>query len=348
MCIIFLLKKLISKIINYLKWLFCSCDNGGSGSGSHTNKYKKLKLIRKLNDNIIGKGFHRSGWFSVMKYLSIFDSEDGILFDDFIEQNFCYNSNPTIYNEPWVGIFHHPPLPPFFSNEKEKMHNYLNTTAFKESSKNLKLAVVLTEYQKLYLEKYLTCPILVLKHPCENNFEKWSFEKWSNDKKLTQIGFYLRNTQLSFQIPDIENVKKIRLWSNSKWISDYDNTVSNFWKATGKRKNIGTVKNVSFQTPSSYDKIISSSVVITETFDLAASNVVLDCIVRNTPLIINRSPAAEEYLGKDYPLYFESPLEVPSLLDKVKEASEYLANLDKTDISMEKFTSNLIKKINEI
>jgi hypothetical protein len=348
MCLILLLKKILQKIIDFLCLLFCCNDCTGSGSGSYSNKYKKIKLIRKLDDDIIGKGFHRSGWYSVMKYLSIYDSEDGILFDDFIEQNFCYNPNPEIYRKPWVGVFHHPPCPPFFSNEKEKMSNYLSSNEFLESSKNLKLAIVLTQYQKDFLEKYIKCPIVVIKHPCEDSFDNWSFEKWGKDKKLVQIGFYLRNTQLIYQIPDIIGVKKIRLWNNSKWITSYDETVKNYWNVIKKRENIGKARNMSFQTPSSYDKILSSGVVVTEAFDLAASNVVLDCIVRNTPLIINRCPAAEEYLGKDYPLFFEDPLEIPNLLEKVEDAHEYLCKMDKSDIKMENFVSKVIKGINEL
>lgn len=342
-----LLKNFLKKVLNFFKSLFC-CDCCNGGSGSYTNGYKKIKLLRNLDDDIIGKGFHRSGWYSVMKYLSIYDSADGILFDDFIEQNFCYNSNPTVYREPWVGVFHHPPYPPFFTNEREKMSNYLTSKEFIESSKNLKLAIVLTEYQKIFLEKYLKCPIVIIKHPCESHFEKWSYDSWVNDKKLIQVGFYLRNTQLIYQVPDIAGVKKIRLWNNSKWISSYDETVKKYWSSLQSRIIVGKAKNMSFQTPSSYDRILSSGVIMTEAFDLAASNVVLDCIVRNTPLIINRCPASEEYLGKEYPLFFNDPIEIPDLLSKVKEAHNYLSKMDKSDITMEYFVTNVIKRINEL
>jgi len=33
---------------------------------------------------------------------------------------------------------------------------------------------------------------------------------------------------------------------------------------------------------------------------------VIECISRNTPIIINRLESLEEYLGKSYPLFYES------------------------------------------
>ena len=53
---------------------------------------------------------------------------------------------------------------------------------------------------------------------------------------------------------------------------------------------------------SAYDELLSDIVVFLNLIDASAVNTVIECIVRNTPLIINRLPAIVEILGEDYPL----------------------------------------------
>src|SRR5436189_5340169 len=54
---------------------------------------------------------------------------------------------------------------------------------------------------------------------------------------------------------------------------------------------------------SEYDAMLSSSVCLTHLFGASANNVVVECIVRATPLVVNPLPPVVEYLGADYPLY---------------------------------------------
>jgi len=135
----------------YIKNLF---PGNGTGSGFQIDNefYQSIKLKRKEEDNIIGKGFHRSGWPKVIDSISVFDDEDGILFDDFVEQTFCYSTDAPIYGEPWIGVFHHPDDIPYFGNSNEKLQNLFNQENFKESLKNLKLAIALSEKLGNFLE----------------------------------------------------------------------------------------------------------------------------------------------------------------------------------------------------
>jgi hypothetical protein len=50
-----------------------------------------------------------------------------------------------------------------------------------------------------------------------------------------------------------------------------------------------------------------------------------------------------EYLGENYPLYFNNLFEVPLLLseEKILEAYIYLCNMDKPDLSIDFFTKTL-------
>jgi hypothetical protein len=332
----------------YIKNLF---PGNGTGSGFQIDNefYHSIKLKRKEEDNIIGKGFHRSGWPKVIDSISVFDDEDGILFDDFVEQTFCYSTDAPIYGEPWIGVFHHPDDIPYFGNSNEKLQNLFNQENFKESLKNLKLAIALSEKLGNFLEKNLNCKVLVLNHPIEiDKFKEWSFKKWNDNrkKKLIQIGFYQRNTQLYNQVPKIEAVEIKRIWRNQPWTNDWDNKIKNFFSNKRTFYNLGT--DLNYLVPSKFDEALSENVIMTEYVSVSASNVILDCISRNCPLFVNPKPEVVEYLGKDYPLYFENPEEIPQLFNKIEEAHIYLKNMNKQKLTLDNFCDELITEIKKI
>ena len=73
------------------------------------------------------------------------------------------------------------------------------------------------------------------------------------------------------------------------------------------------------------------NIVFVDFFDAAANNTVLECIIRNTPIIVNKLEGVVDYLGEDYPLYFTNLDDVPEMLsniDKIISAHQYLLNLD--------------------
>jgi hypothetical protein len=88
---------------------------------------------------------------------------------------------------------------------------------------------------------------------------------------------------------------------------------------------------------------LSNSVVFLNLIDVSAANTVIECIVRNTPIIVNRHPALEEYLGKDYPLFYDNLDQVFNLLqeERILEAHNYLKNKDKEFLRIENFLSKI-------
>ena len=82
-------------------------------------------------------------------------------------------------------------------------------------------------------------------------------------------------------------------------------------------------------------------------FDASANNTVIECIIRNTPIIVNRLESVVEYLGADYPLYFDSLDEIPELINikNIEKAHNYLVSMDKTDLSFTHFNKVLSNSI---
>jgi hypothetical protein len=97
-------------------------------------------------------------------------------------------------------------------------------------------------------------------------------------------------------------------------------------------------------TNEEYDVLLSQNIVFLHLVDCSAVNTVLECIVRNTPIIVNRLPALEEVLGAEYPGFYSDPLYALSLCDtmsKVQAIHEYLTRLDKTRYRLEHFVARI-------
>jgi hypothetical protein len=92
-----------------------------------------------------------------------------------------------------------------------------------------------------------------------------------------------------------------------------------------------------------YDALLSQNVAFLELFDATtAINTVLECIARNTPVLVNRLPATVELLGSDYPFFFDDESAVLSMLSSasIMAASGYLASMDKQRFTIQHFLSD--------
>ena len=66
-----------------------------------------------------------------------------------------------------------------------------------------------------------------------------------------------------------------------------------------------------------YDELLDKNIILIDLFDTAANNVVLECIIRATPLLIPKLPGSVFYLGENYPMFFNNLDEIPLLLTDV-------------------------------
>jgi len=97
-----------------------------------------------------------------------------------------------------------------------------------------------------------------------------------------------------------------------------------------------------------YDKLLTQNVVFLKLIDASACNTVIECIARNTPLIINRIPATVEYLGSDYPLFWSTYEEATKLIEddeKLLAGHNYLKTRDKTYLTVENLVESLKTQI---
>lgn len=311
-----------------------------------------IKLC-EASQNAIGNGQHRSGWPFVLSELKRIHSKKGILFDDFIERSFCHNTKREHpYTESWGGIIHAPSWIPElngFHRPTEQWSRIFSTDLWAESLESMKYVIFTCNQQKLaWDEIYPNIPSFVVYHPTELDVPWWSFDSYeaNESKSLVQLGFYIRNTRAIYQVPDIERHQKVRILNRSlKFIYGYDRAVVKYWKSSSSRGMHCNVRNINRISDIEYDNVLSKNIILTELFASAANNVVIECIARNTPLIVNRQPAVEEYLGKEYPLFFDDISEVPTLIHRSRSAYEHLRKLDKSRFTLETFREQIIKAV---
>ena len=87
------------------------------------------------------------------------------------------------------------------------------------------------------------------------------------------------------------------------------------------------MRALGFLDNDAYDELLSKNLVFLHLYDNSATNTIVECIVRATPCLVNRLPAVEEYLGPDYPFYFdtlEEAAEKAESMDAVQSAHRYL------------------------
>lgn len=106
---------------------------------------------------------------------------------------------------------------------------------------------------------------------------------------------------------------------------------------------INSVTILSHKSDTEYDELLSSNIVFLKLVDAAAVNTIIECIVRATPVVVNRLSALEEVLGKGYPLFYNALEEASALLtdDYIEAAHEYLKHLETDQYRVENFITSI-------
>lgn len=175
----------------------------------------------------------------------------------------------------------------------------------------------LSEYEAQWLRVQTGKPVSTLILPTEIPELQFNFEKFLNNshKKIVQVGWWLRKLHAIYQLPIPQNnslkYEKIRLLPMySLYIEQEINTLMQIEKEIDQlqieQSFYKNTTEVIYMPNNEYDELLSENIVFLNLYDSSANNVVIECIARATPILINPLPAVVEYLGKDYPMYFNS------------------------------------------
>lgn len=292
---------------------------------------------RLAKGQVIGAREHRGGWPVVHRALSEHhDDAATVVLDDFVDATHMYARDRLKQTEtggsPWVGMFHHPaevggPLPSDRRNgiryiwEKPTLQRVLaNMRGAVCFSPDVRTRLIQLANDAGLFGRSMNGPgnVHLLKHPMGDECPTlWDPDA---DHKLWQVGFYLRDTWLVHQL---EVPGSHRLTPRTAWYRTRDTQLRRHHGGYPSR----AVTEHSRLSDQAYDMMMTSSVVLTWLFGASANNVVLECIARATPLIVNRLPSVVWYLGEKYPLFADEQGDVPRLFAdraRVLDAHQYL------------------------
>jgi len=318
-------------------------------------------MIRLDLSDVTSFSNHRSGWSYCMSKLLPYHSGSGILFDSFLEKTFCWNvlseykggSSVLPYKRPWIGVLHNPPnIPEWFDNYNSPQA-VLDRNLFKRSLGSCKALIVLSEYLQSWLSERVDVPVVSVKHPTEIPNNKWKPENFfSKYRKIIQIGYWLRNMESFLSLKHSNKYSKVWLPGAYDYamqmLSIQEKHDRGFYENKYRWSSVQVLNHIPNKD---YDELLSSSIVFLDLFDSSANNAVIEPIARNTPILINKIDPVVEYLGVDYPLYYDNIEHAQSLLkddDLIYQAHLYLKNMDKRWLSGEFFAADVINKIEAI
>jgi hypothetical protein len=254
---------------------------------------------------------HRSGWRYAMDSLRSLHSPRGVLFDGFVEKKFVWGADPgerhngwTPYTRPWVGVIHNPPeIPDCFNMNGQSPVDILRTEHWRMSMASCCGIFTLSEYLKNWLETRVPVPVCSLIHPTEIPEKQFSIGKYRRNprKKIVQVGWWLRKFQSLYRLR-VRGFRKLLLDLGQHWIDDIRNL-----ELTGvEETDLDSVELSPYLDNDQYDELLSKNLVFLHLYDSSANNALIECIARATPVLINPLPAVVEYLGPDYPFYFQA------------------------------------------
>ena len=311
-------------------------------------QFKPMYSIKNLE--------HRGGWKYILNNLNdidFYNKNSDIYFYDIIESYFLFQDIHIIGNK-WAGVIHcTPTAPPYLQIVniqqlflKEKFMNSLKDCIF-----ILTLSTYVSNYLKEEFIKYnLDIEVYMIKHPViDQGIPYFSIDKYikNENKYLIQIGQQLRKMTSIYKVDINKDYKKLWLlgtknYEKCKYLFNEEIKYLNWDKI-----DFNDIFLYYTETFSEYDELLTKNIVFVDLFDAAANNTVIECIIRNTPIIINKIEGVVEYLGEDYPLYFNDLNDVNNLLstNNLINATNYLKNMNKSDLSIQYFSSKLINYI---
>lgn len=289
-------------------------------------------------------GFHRSGWSFAMQSLGSLHNPHGTLFDGCIENQFLFQHHlhgrrsPRLlakmqadgvfqslasseekgivpYRQPWVGFLHNPQsIPNWFDYQTPQ--NLFAKEIWQASLPDCLGLFALSEYFAEWLRVQTGKPVSVLTHPTEIPERQFDFDRFlaNPHKKIVQIGWWLRKLHSIYQLPIARHnplgYQKVRIGFL------FDSAEAIFARLMQIERDIDRIKideiyrentHVIHHLPDDeYDDFLSMNIAFIDLYDSSANNAIIECIARTTPLLVNPLPAVKEYLGADYPMYFNT------------------------------------------
>jgi hypothetical protein len=279
---------------------------------------------------------HIGGWNYVLKILNEFHCNDGVFTDDIADMTFGnsyeYNSSNKLipYKQPWIGFFHHPLniVPWYIKSFQLKPIVIISSDEFMQSQKRCKGIFTFSKYMAIWYKEHLPdIKVDCLYHPTIITDKKFDLEAFVNNPKplVLNIGFFLRRLT-SIYFLKCDQYERVILVNPLVYENLYKEMI--YFKYD---LDFSKVKFKNYVSSEEYDELLSQNIVFLDLYDGCANNIIVECIARNTPILVNKQESVIEYLGEKYPLYYSSLDEASTKLSNkslIIDTHYYLSELE--------------------
>jgi hypothetical protein len=165
-----------------------------------------------------------------------------------------------------------------------------------------------------------------LTHPCTPTSLKFDLNRYAlnPEKRVIHVGHWLRNPEMTCLLKT--NLRRTILNCHNKQLSS-------------------EVEVLNYLPEHEYDQLLSENIIFLNFEAAGASNTIIECIVRNTPVLVNHSPPIEEYLGREYPLFYDNIEEASDKLNSpelIEKTHKYLTEMDKDKFTIDYFIRSIV------
>lgn len=305
-------------------------------------------------------------------------------------EDFYVQHGVVPYKTPWIGFLHHT-YSSYTNNynchglfqDHLFIESLANCKCLIVMSKYLKRQV----QQSLEAADLGHVRVEAIYHPSEFPRNNFTWDKFVQNQMRTvvQVGNWLRNVFAIYQleVPSTSIVTRKSILRN-KNSDNYlpppefvGGLLSRLLPASGVRAptNIVDICKISFENMhmkglyehviemensvsviehldnDKYDTLLSENIVFIQLVDASAVNTVIECIIRDTPILVNPIEPVIEILGSEYPCFYNTMYEASKLLenaDAIRQAHEYLKTIDKTKFMVSTFVNGVKQLINQV
>lgn len=326
------------------------------------------RKINLLNQFIVKT--HRSGWQVAISALYPLHNPEGILFDGFIESNFAWRHpfagrrpqaelealrrsgrfekeatseerGVVPYTRPWIGWMHNPPNMPGWFHPQETPQVIFAKEIWKRSAEHCLGLFTLSEYFAAWLRETTGLPVQVIPYPTEFDVPLFSMQRFSANpaRKIVQVGWWLRELSAIYRLPlpksNPGGYHKVRLVT--QFFENAHNYLHSMAETEIKLRGLSiparfaeNTSEMAYLDNHDYDALLQENIVFLSLYDVSGCTVLTECIARATPILVNPHPAVVEYLGQEYPFYYDTLEQAAAkALDfsLVEQTHHYLATL---------------------
>lgn len=234
------------------------------------------------------------------------------------------SSAPKPISMPWIGYMHVPfDGPELTWSEEVKPESYMKTSLWKNSLKHCRGLMCTTEdLCKQVRTRLPAIPCEAIPLPTDISLGKiFSFHNFTLNPKVSQLGSFWRNNLAIYELRS--SARKAIVLKNKQ----HEEALKSEALAAQRDIDCDGVERISYLEDADYDELLSKSVIMSLMYGGAANNLVLECLVRATPLLVNPLPGVVEYLGEGYPLYTNDVSSASRALDdrgRILAAHQYL------------------------